>query len=183
MVDPTRTIGIERLDRRGRDRDVENTTPAECSSMLWQLTPDSWAFTGPPSPVKKAPLPMSLILATTTLAVVAPPVAAPEMEMRDPGTPPQDDPPYAPVGGVTDGGLYRASYDVFVDCRSDYEERYAELARACREAGFPLLNDPALDGSSLPNSGGPAIVPLAVGLSFVVGCLLVRRIYGGFKHL
>ena len=126
---------------------------------------------------------MSLILATTTLTVATPAVATPEMEMRDPGTPPQDDPPYAPVGGVTESGLYRASYDVFVDCRSGYEEQYAELARACREAGFPLLNDPAVEGVSLPNSGGPAVVPLALGLSFVAGCLLVRRIYDSFEHL
>ena len=87
------------------------------------------------------------------------------------------------MGGVTEDGLYRASHDVSVDFPWSYEEQYAELARACREAGLPLLNDPAVDGGSLPNSGGPAIVPLAAGLSFVAGCLLARRTYGGFKRL
>ncbi len=116
------------------------------------------------------------------LAITAPLAAAKELEMRDTGPPPQDDPPYAPVGGVTEDGLYRASQDVFVDCRSSYEEQYAELARACREAGFPLLNDPAVEGGSLPNSGGPAIAPLAVSVLFVAGCLLVCRIRGGFER-
>jgi len=44
MVDPTRTISIERLDRRGRDTDDENKMPAERLSMLWQLTLDAWAL-------------------------------------------------------------------------------------------------------------------------------------------
>lgn len=133
--------------------------------------------------MKKALLLMALIIAASTLVAVMPAVAAPEMEMQEPGPPPQDDPPYAPVGGVTEDGLYRASHDVFVACRSGYEERFAELARACREAGFPLLNDPVLEGGSLPNSGGPAFVPLAASLLLVAGCLLVRRSYGGFERL
>lgn len=134
--------------------------------------------------MKKALLLTALILALATMmAATAPLAAAQEMEMQDTGPPPQDDPPYAPVGGVNEDGLYRASHDVFVDCRTNYEERFAELARACREAGFPMPGNLVVEGGSLPNSGGPAIVPLAVGVLFVAGCLLACRIHGGFKHL
>jgi hypothetical protein len=41
-----RQIRVTRLKDQGRERDLENTTPAERIGMMWQLALDAWAFTG-----------------------------------------------------------------------------------------------------------------------------------------
>lgn len=46
MSDPRRTIRVKSLHEQGKDVDLENTTPVERLSMMWQLTLDAWAFKG-----------------------------------------------------------------------------------------------------------------------------------------
>lgn len=46
MAKPTRTVRVKNLHERAEDADLEDTTPAERLSMMWQLTLDAWAFKG-----------------------------------------------------------------------------------------------------------------------------------------
>ena len=39
-----RNIKVRRLHEQGEDADLENTTPSERLSMMWQLALDAWAF-------------------------------------------------------------------------------------------------------------------------------------------
>jgi hypothetical protein len=46
MVDKTRRVKIGSLYEQGKETDLENTTPAERLSMMWQLALDAWTFKG-----------------------------------------------------------------------------------------------------------------------------------------
>jgi hypothetical protein len=46
MAELTRIVRVKRLHEQGKERDLENTTPAERLSMVWQLTLDAWTFKG-----------------------------------------------------------------------------------------------------------------------------------------
>jgi hypothetical protein len=46
MAEPARSIRVKSLREQGRETDLENTTPAERLSMMWQLTLDARAFKG-----------------------------------------------------------------------------------------------------------------------------------------
>ena len=87
---------------------------------------------------------------------------------------------------VTSDGTLIIGGDVYLDCRSLLEiaedngaEESAQIregARVCSEAGFPPRGGASLDAAaeddpSLPNSGGPPLVPGAVSL-VLCGCAL-----------
>jgi hypothetical protein len=46
MADITRRIRIGSLYEQSKETDLENTTPAERLSMMWQLALDAWTFKG-----------------------------------------------------------------------------------------------------------------------------------------
>jgi hypothetical protein len=46
MADVTRRVRIGSLRQQGEETDLENTTPAERLSIMWQLALDAWTFKG-----------------------------------------------------------------------------------------------------------------------------------------
>ena len=48
MADTKHAVRVTRLHEHGGGTDLENTTPAERLSMMWQLSLDVWAFKGEP---------------------------------------------------------------------------------------------------------------------------------------
>jgi hypothetical protein len=46
MADVTRIVRIGSLRQQGEETDLENTTPAERLSIMWQLALDAWTFKG-----------------------------------------------------------------------------------------------------------------------------------------
>lgn len=43
---PARIVRVRQLIDQGRETDLEQTTPAQRLSMMWQLALDAWAFKG-----------------------------------------------------------------------------------------------------------------------------------------
>jgi hypothetical protein len=46
MAEITRRVRIGSLYEQGKESDLENTTPGERLSMMWQLALDAWTFKG-----------------------------------------------------------------------------------------------------------------------------------------
>jgi hypothetical protein len=46
MANITRRVRIGSLYEQGKETDLDDTTPAERLSMMWQLALDAWTFKG-----------------------------------------------------------------------------------------------------------------------------------------
>jgi hypothetical protein len=50
-----RVVRVRRLPDQGEERDLNQTTPSERLSMMWQLALDAWAFMGEPLAESRLP--------------------------------------------------------------------------------------------------------------------------------